>query len=62
MKNSAKTVPSSSPFGAMYRPEFERDNCGFGLIAHMDGVASHKLLKTAIESLNRLWPVDETAY
>ncbi|MBT3348428.1 MAG: glutamate synthase large subunit [Thiotrichales bacterium] len=38
----------------MYRPEFERDNCGFGLIAHMDGVASHKLLKTAIESLNRM--------
>ncbi|MFD2191224.1 glutamate synthase large subunit [Pistricoccus aurantiacus] len=28
-----------------------RDNCGFGLIAHMQGEASHDLLKTAIESL-----------
>jgi len=26
----------------LYRPEFEKDNCGFGLIAHMDGVPSHK--------------------
>lgn len=28
-----------------------RDNCGFGLIAHMEGERSHKLLQTAIESL-----------
>src|SRR5690606_20837708 len=28
-----------------------RDNCGFGLIAHMQGEASHHLLKTAIEAL-----------
>ena len=32
-------------------PDEFRDNCGFGLIAHMDGVASHRLLQTAIESL-----------
>jgi glutamate synthase (NADPH/NADH) large chain len=35
----------------LYRPEDERDNCGFGLIAHTKGEASHRLLKTAIESL-----------
>ncbi|PVY70383.1 glutamate synthase domain-containing protein 2 [Tamilnaduibacter salinus] len=35
----------------LYRPEEVRDNCGFGLIAHMEGEASHKLLQTAIESL-----------
>lgn len=35
----------------LYRPEDVRDNCGFGLIAHMQGTASHELLKTAIESL-----------
>ena len=35
----------------LYRPEDVRDNCGFGLIAHMQGDASHKLLQTAIESL-----------
>lgn len=28
-----------------------RDNCGFGLIAQIDGEASHRLLETAIESL-----------
>ena len=40
--------------GGLYRPEFERDNCGFGLIAHMDGVPSHWLIKTAISALARL--------
>ncbi|GAB2188592.1 glutamate synthase large subunit [Sessilibacter sp. MAH1] len=28
-----------------------KDNCGFGLIAHLKGQASHRLLQTAIESL-----------
>ncbi len=35
----------------LYRPEDVRDNCGFGLIAHTSGEASHRLLQTAIESL-----------
>ncbi len=35
----------------LYRIEDERDNCGFGLIAHMKGQASHRLVRTAIESL-----------
>ncbi|MFZ5595021.1 MAG: glutamate synthase large subunit [Pseudomonadota bacterium] len=35
----------------LYRPEFEKDNCGFGLIAHMDGMPSHWLVQTAIKSL-----------
>ena len=39
---------------SLYRPSFEKDNCGFGLIAHMDGTPSHWLLKTAIDSLARL--------
>ncbi len=38
----------------LYRASFERDNCGFGLIAHMDGADSHWLVKTAIEALARL--------
>lgn len=38
----------------LYRPQFERDNCGFGLIAQMDGEASHWLVNTAIESLGNL--------
>ncbi len=35
----------------LHHPGEFRDNCGFGLIAHMEGQASHDLLKTAIESL-----------
>jgi len=40
--------------GGLYRPEFEKDNCGFGLIANMDGNASHWLISTAIGALARL--------
>ncbi|PKM23167.1 MAG: glutamate synthase large subunit [Gammaproteobacteria bacterium HGW-Gammaproteobacteria-14] len=35
----------------LYEPGEFRDNCGFGLIAHMEGKASHQLLQTAIEAL-----------
>lgn len=35
----------------LYHPDEFRDNCGFGLIAHMNGDASHDLLQTAIEAL-----------
>ncbi len=43
-----------TPQSGLYRPEFERDNCGFGLIAQMDGKPSHWLLETAIGALARL--------
>jgi len=51
-QNSATGVASDStgPAG-LYRPEEFRDNCGFGLIAHIQGEPSHRLLQTAIESL-----------
>ena len=39
---------------SLYRPEFERDSCGFGLIAQMDGLASHDLVRTAVGALERL--------
>ncbi len=35
----------------LYRVDEFKDNCGFGLIAHLKGATSHKLLKTAIEAL-----------
>ncbi len=38
----------------LYRPEYERDSCGFGLIASLDDQASHWVIKAAISSLNRL--------
>ncbi len=35
----------------LYRPGEFKDNCGFGLMAHMQGQASHGLLEKAIEAL-----------
>ncbi len=38
----------------LYRPEDFKDNCGFGLIAQIQGLPSHDLLQKAIESLTRM--------
>src|SRR5690606_843439 len=35
----------------LYSLDEFRDNCGFGLIAHMHGEASHTLLRSAINAL-----------
>tara|TARA_B100000446_G_scaffold33953_3_gene29440 strand:+ start:570 stop:5021 length:4452 start_codon:yes stop_codon:yes gene_type:complete len=35
----------------LYQIDEFKDNCGFGLIAHLEGETSHRLLTTAIESL-----------
>ncbi|MDE9452646.1 glutamate synthase large subunit [Xenorhabdus bovienii] len=32
----------------------EKDNCGFGLIAHIEGEQSHKVVRTAIHALARM--------
>jgi glutamate synthase (NADPH/NADH) large chain len=44
----------SSEQQGLYREAYERDSCGFGLIANLDDQASHWLVKTAIASLGRL--------
>ena len=38
----------------LVRRAYERDSCGFGLIASLDDQASHWVIQTAISSLNRL--------
>ena len=38
----------------LYDPNYQKDNCGFGLIAHQQGETSHKLVKTAISALDRM--------
>src|SRR5882724_4777526 len=38
----------------LYRDAYERDSCGFGLIASLDDALSHWLVRTAMTSLNRL--------
>ncbi|MFD2179926.1 glutamate synthase large subunit [Veronia pacifica] len=39
---------------SLYDPKLEKDNCGFGLIAHTEGETSHKLVRTAITALDRM--------
>ncbi|WP_171258512.1 glutamate synthase large subunit [Acinetobacter boissieri] len=41
-----------APAQGLYQPDEFKDNCGFGLIAHMKGNESHDLVKTAIHSLS----------
>lgn len=39
---------------SLYRPEFEKDSCGFGLIANLDDKPSHWVVETAVNALRRL--------
>ena len=43
-----------APGPGLYKEAYERDSCGFGLIASLDDAPSHSLVRTAITSLNRL--------
>src|SRR5580700_9925118 len=45
---------STASHRGLYRESFERDACGFGLIASLDDKPSHWLVQTAMTSLNRL--------
>lgn len=38
----------------LYNSRDSKDNCGFGLIAHSSGKASHKIVRTAISALSRM--------
>ncbi|QMW22243.1 glutamate synthase large subunit [Sandaracinobacteroides saxicola] len=39
----------------MYRPDFEGDACGVGLIAATDGVASRRVVEAGINALKAVW-------
>src|SRR5579871_5269965 len=39
----------------MYRPDFESDACGVGLVAATDGVASRRVVAAAIDALKAVW-------
>jgi len=47
------TDPRAADWG-LYRRAYEKDSCGFGLIASLDDQPSHWVLETAVSSLNRL--------
>ena len=42
------------PTSGLYDPAFEKDSCGFGLIANIDNKESHFVVETAIAALARL--------
>ncbi|MEG3177247.1 glutamate synthase large subunit [Sphingomonas sp. RB3P16] len=39
----------------MYRPEFEGDACGVGLVAATDGTPSRRVVQSAIDALKAVW-------
>jgi len=39
----------------MYRPEFEGDACGVGLVAATDGRASRRVVQSAVDALKAVW-------
>jgi glutamate synthase (NADPH/NADH) large chain len=45
--------PRAADWG-LYRSAYDKDSCGFGLIASLDDSPSHWVLQTAISSLSRL--------
>ena len=51
--NHGGADPRATDWG-LYRSSYERDSCGFGLIASLDDQATHWAVETAINSLNRL--------
>src|ERR1700677_824732 len=50
----ARAEDPRAPDWGLYRARYERDSCGFGLIASLDDEPSHWVIQTAISSLNRL--------
>ena len=38
----------------LYRPEFEHDNCGVGMVANLSGEASHEIVVNGVTILKRL--------
>ena len=47
-------MSTNTQLKGLYHPRFEKDSCGFGLIANIDDKPSHWLIKTSIEALARL--------
>ena len=38
----------------LYNPEFEKDNCGVGFVANINGEKSHAIIKNGLEVLKHL--------
>ncbi|HEX2881926.1 MAG TPA: hypothetical protein VHO25_20540, partial [Polyangiaceae bacterium] len=42
------------PKTGLYDPQFERDACGIGFVAKLDGVPTHEIVRQGVESLVNL--------
>lgn len=42
------------PKQGLYNPDFEHDACGIGFVAHVEGTASHSIVKQGLSMLCRL--------
>ncbi len=49
-----RNMPIEGSLKGLYHPSFEKDSCGFGLIANIDNKPSHWLIDTSISALARL--------
>jgi glutamate synthase (NADPH/NADH) large chain len=49
-----KAVTMPVPHPGLFKHAYERDSCGFGVIANLDDAPSHALVRTAMISLSRL--------
>ncbi|MDZ7828997.1 MAG: glutamate synthase large subunit [Halofilum sp. (in: g-proteobacteria)] len=49
-----KPANPAPPRNALWRPSFERDACGFGLMARLDGQSRHALVDSALAALARM--------
>ncbi len=47
-------MPANSRSKTLHHPDFERDSCGFGLVARLDRKPSREILDDALSALNRL--------
>ncbi|MEM9384725.1 MAG: glutamate synthase large subunit [Pseudomonadota bacterium] len=54
MTTLSKRAAEAHPQHGLWQPDFERDSCGFGLIASIDDRPDHRLVSRAIEALSRL--------
>ena len=54
MSEKSATKRTRASGKGLHDPSFERDSCGFGLIANIDDHPSHWLVQTAISALARL--------
>lgn len=51
MMHNAYGLPKKQ---GLYDPQFEKDNCGVGFIAHMKGNKSHDIIEQGLEVLVNL--------